>query len=318
LAIDRQAAAAAEQSDAGERRSAGRIAALVDLSRGRQALLAVAPPGLAAVLALGGLPSLRVTLIGVLAAITGALAVFSLNTVLDRRSDAVVARLGAGAAARRGARGGDYSRLRARDDLSLRFSVLWVVSLGAVGAVLAYWLAPLCLVVAGLAVALDVVCCRLRAVTPWKTVAAGAAAGLAGLAGWVAVAPLSLRALPVFGFLALWAIGGCDIAAQLAGADADRRRGVTSVATVYGPATAARAACVIGFAAIVATITLPMPGSMLNDLALVAGVFLVAWPGAKLWHRPTSAEAAAYFEWASLYPVAVLAVALLPALAGAL
>ncbi len=57
---------------------------------------------------------------------------------------------------------------------------------------------------------------------------------------------------------------------------------------------------------------------MLNDLALVAGVFVVAWPGAKLWHQPTRAEAAAYFDRASLYPAAVLAVALLPALAGAL
>ena len=97
LAIDRQTAAAAEQHDVAERRGAGRTDALIDLSRGRQALLAVAPPGLGAVLALGGLPSLRVALIGVVAAAAGCLAVLSLEHVLERRFDAAVARVGAGA-----------------------------------------------------------------------------------------------------------------------------------------------------------------------------------------------------------------------------
>ena len=166
--------------------------------------------------------------------------------------------------------------------------------------------------------ALDVVYGALRSVTAWRTVAAGALVGFGGLAGWAAVAPLSPRALTVFGFLALWEIGGRDIARGLVDVEADRRRGVTTVATVYGPLAAARAACVVGFAALAATVTLPMTGGSLNDLALVAGVFVVAWPGAKLWHEPTSAEAAAYVDRVSLYPAAVLLVALLPALARAL
>jgi hypothetical protein len=57
---------------------------------------------------------------------------------------------------------------------------------------------------------------------------------------------------------------------------------------------------------------------MLNDLALVVGVLVVAWPGARLWHRPGGAEAAAYFDRASLYPGVVLCVALLPLLERAL
>lgn len=317
MAIDRQTAAAAEPDNA-QRRSTGRIDALVDLSGGRQALLSVAQPGLAAVLAFGGLPALRVSLVGVIAATAGCLAVFSLNNVLQKRSDAARVPVGAGGVARFAAADVYRGRPPARDTLSLRFSVLWVVSLGVLSAVLAYSLAPLCLVVLGVAVGLDVLYCALRAVTPWKTVVAGAVVGSAGLAGWAAVAPLSLRALTVFGFLALWEIGGRDIAGDLADLDVDRRRGVTSVATVYGLPAAARAACVVSFAALAATITLPMPGGMLNDLALVAGVFVVAWPGAKLWHQPTRAEAAAYVDRVSLYPAAVLAVALLPALAGAL
>jgi hypothetical protein len=56
-----------------------------------------------------------------------------------------------------------------------------------------------------------------------------------------------------------------------------------------------------------------MPGGFVNDLALVIGVVVVAVPGAQLWHRPTSAEAVAFFDRVSLYPAAVLLVALLPA-----
>ena len=81
-----------------------------------------------------------------------------------------------------------------------------------------------------------------------------------------------------------------------------------------GPLAAARAACVLSFAALVATIALPMTAGMVNNLALAVGVVIVALPGAQLWHRPTSAEAVAFLGRVSLYPAAVLLVALLPAM----
>ena len=147
---------------------------------------------------------------------------------------------------------------------------------------LAYTLAPICLLLFGAAVALEVVYCALRAVTPWKTVVSGVMVGLGGVAGWAAVAPLSWRVLSVFGFLALWEIGGRNIANDLADVDADRSVGVKTVATVYGPAVAARAACIVGYATLASTVTLPMTAGLLSDLALGAGVLIVAWPGAKL------------------------------------
>src|SRR5450756_1670050 len=69
-------------------------AALFDLSRGRQALLSIAGAGLAAVLAAGGVPSLRVTVIGLIAAWAGYFVAFSLNDVLDRRTDTESLRAG--------------------------------------------------------------------------------------------------------------------------------------------------------------------------------------------------------------------------------
>lgn len=269
-------------------------------------------------LALGGLPSLRVVVVGPVAAAAGCLAVFSLNDLLERHVAAVSSPVGAGGAARRVAAGGRRRRALACGEHGPRLSLAWVLSLGALAAALAYTLAPLCLLLFGMAVALDIAYCALRPVTAWKTLVAGAMVGFGGLAGWAAVAPLSPRALTVFGFLALWEIGGRDIARDLVDLDADRHRGVITVATVHGPRAAARAACVVGFAALAATVTLPMTGGSLNDLAVVAGVFIVAWPGARLWHEPTSAEAAAYLGRVSFYPAAVLLVALLPVLVRAL
>jgi 4-hydroxybenzoate polyprenyltransferase len=294
------------------------MAALVNLSHTRQALLSVAQPGLGAVLAVGGLPSLRVSLVGSIAAAAGFLAVFALNDVLDRRLDAAALWVGPGEVAGLDSDTAFERHPLARGDLSLRVSLAWVVALAALSAVLAYALSPVCLLLFGAAVALEIVYCALRAVTPWKTVVSGVMVGLGGVAGWAAAAPLSWRALSVFGFLALWQIGGRNIASDLADVESDRSVGVTTVATVYGPAVAARAACVVGFATLASIVTLPMSGGMLSDLALVAGVFIVAWPGAKLWYCPTSDEAASYLEWVSLYPAAVLLVALLPTLFGVL
>lgn len=274
-------------------------------------------------LAAGALPSLRVALVGSVAAAAGFLAVFSLNDLLARRrapagSLRVVTAVAAGGAARRVAAGGRRRGEPVRGGRSRRLAVVSILSLAGLAAALAFSLAPLCLLLFGVAVALDLVYVALRSLPAWKTLVAGAMAGFGGLAGWAAVAPLSWRALTVFGFLALWEIGGRDIPRGLVGLEADRRRGVTTVATVYGPQAAARAACIVGFAALAATVTLPMTGGSLNDLAVVAGVFVVAWPGAKLWHEPTSAEAAAYLDRVTFYPAAVLLVALLPALVRAL
>jgi 4-hydroxybenzoate polyprenyltransferase len=255
----------------------------------------MSPPALAAVLAAGGLPPLRVVLVGVAAVTAGAPAVSAVRGTLDRR----LARSGA--------------RLELARAARARVGPGWVVALAALSAALALVLSPLCLALYAAAVASALAARLLRAVTAWETVAAGVSVGLAGLAGWAAVAPLAPRVVTVFAFFALWTIGGCAIAEDLANLDRDRSRGVTTVATVHGALAAARAACVLSFAALAATIALPMPGGFVNDLALVVGVVVVAVPGAQLWHRPTSAEAVAFFDRVSLYPAAVLLVALLPA-----
>ena len=280
-------------------------AAVFDLSRGRQALLSVAQPGLAAALALGGLPSWRIVAIGLVAATAGFLAVFSLNDVLDRGVDARSLRAG-----KAEVEGYDIDTAferhpLARGDLSLSFSLTWVLGLAALAAAGAWMLGPICLLLFMGAVALEVLYCALRSVTYWKTVVSGAMVGVGGVAGWAAVAPLGWRALSFFVFLALWEIGGRNIANDLADVASDGRVGIRTVPTTHGNAAAARATAVVGAATVA---WLPLVGLPVSALvvALALGVWSILRPALLLVRTPTSAQAGSYFNHASLFPALVL------------
>lgn len=295
---------------------AGRAAAVFDLSRGRQALLSVAQPALGAIVALGGLPSPSRIALGLVAASAGYLAVFSLNDVLDRGVDREA--LSAGKAEAQGF-DLDTAFVRhplARGDLTLTASVGWVGALAAVSAVCAYLLAPVCLLFFATAVALEVLYCGLRSVTWMKTVISGVMVAVGGLAGWVAVVPLSSGAIPFFTFLAVWEIAGRNLPNDLSDIGPDARVGIRTVATVFGPRVSA-AATLVGAAAAVGVLAV-MPAPLLVRVAsIVAGVWLMGVPAIALVRRPTCEQAGAYFNRASLLPAVVFAVTLLGLAAGA-
>jgi len=284
-------------------------AALFDLSRGRQALLSIAGAGLAAVLAAGGVPSLRVTVIGLIAAWAGYFVAFSLNDVLDRRTDAESLRAG-----KARPEGFDIDTAFSRHPLAagkltLAVSVSWVAGLTLIAAVGCLLLSPLCLLFFLLGAGLDFVYSALRTTTWLKTVVTGVMVGCGGVAGWVAVAPLGRGVLPVFVFLALWEIGGRNLANDLSDVASDASVGVRTVATTFGMRAAARANLVVGAAMVASVAWLQMP-LVAVLAALACGVWLVVRPGVALARRPSTALAAHYFNHASVYPVAVLLIAL--------
>jgi 4-hydroxybenzoate polyprenyltransferase len=290
-------------------RAGSLFAAVFDLSRGRQALLSVAQPALGAVLALGGLPSLSKAILGLVAASTGFLAVFSLNDVLDRRVDARA--LAAGKAEFTGF-DLDTAFMRhplARGDISLKLAVSWVAGLAVVSAVCAYLLNPACLALFGLAVALEVVYCALRSVTWTKTFVSGAMVGVGGLAGWAAVAPLSWAAASIFAFLALWEIAGRNLPNDLSDLVADSRTDIRTVATVFWNDVSARATVIGAVATLASLAFLPMP-----LIGVAASVAICAWamifPAIALVRNPTSDQAGSYFNRASLLPALLLPVAI--------
>ena len=283
-------------------------AALFDLSRGRQALLSIAGAGLAAVLAARGVPSLRVIVIGLIAAWAGYFVAFSLNDVLDRRTDAASLRAGKARPERFDIDTAFSRHPLAAGKLTMPVSVAWVAGLTLVASVGCLLLSPLCLLFFLLGAGLDFVYSALRTTTWLKTVVTGVMVGCGGVAGWVAVAPLGRGVLPVFVFLALWEIGGRNLANDLSDVASDASVGVRTVATTFGMRAAARANLVVGGGMVASVAWLQMP-LVAVLAALACGVWLVVRPGVALARRPSTALAARSFNHARVYPVAVLLIA---------
>lgn len=281
-------------------------AAIFDMSRGRQALISVAQPVLCALLALGGhLPSLRVAALGAVAAVSGELAVFSLNDVLDYRADRESLRHGKHLTDRLDIDTVYEQHPLARGDVALATAVTWELFLCLVFVIAAWQLSPLCVLFFAVAVCLEVVYCLLRRLTWSKTVVSGVMVGIGSLAGWVAVAPLDRRAVWPFLFLSAWETGGRNMANDLADLEWDARTGTATVANRFGPRHAARAifASMLAVVALAGLLPAPLPGRV---LAAAAGFWFMALPGWRLLRLPVAVRAIDYFNRASLYPVAVL------------
>jgi 4-hydroxybenzoate polyprenyltransferase len=288
----------------------GLAAAIFDFSRGKQALLTIAQPALGVVLALGGLPSWRVVAIGLPAAAAASFVLYALNDLLDFKIDARSLAVGKSAVPAHDIDTAFVRHPLAHGVLSLRASIAWVAGLALVAVVGTALLNPLALLFFAAAAATQVVYCALRSVTYWKTVLSGIMVGFGGLAGWTAVAPLRWSALSLFLFLAFWEIGGRNIVNDLSDLESDARVGIRTVASVRGESAAVRAAAAVAAACLAATALLPMSLASVA-LALAFGAWSLAWPAARLLRRPTPAQAASYFNHASLYPDLVLLAALL-------
>ena len=289
----------------------GLAAVMFDLSRGRQALLSVAQPALGALLVLDRLPAVWVAAVGLVAATAGYLAVFSLNDVLDRRSDIDALRVGKGIVVGYDIDTAFERHPLARGDIPFSWSLAWVGFLGLVSAVCAYLLAPVCLVLFVIAVSLEVLYCSLRSVTWLKTIVSGLMVGAGGLAGWAAVAPLTAAAVPFFFFLALWEIGGRNLPNDLSDIVADSAVEIRTVATTFGPRTSSRATAAAAALTLASLplIGLPWPATVAS---LALGVWALGVPAVELLRQPTSEQAGRYFNRASLLPALVFLCAFVP------
>jgi len=286
---------------------------LFDLSRGKQALLSVSQPVLGAILALGQVPDARTMVLGLVAAVTGYFAVFSLNDVLDYKIDREALKVGKAEVADGDI---DVAFLRhplARGALSYPISFTWVLSLALISGFLAYLLNPLCLLLFIGCVALEVIYCSLRAISWLKTIVSGMMVGLGGLAGWAAVSPLNIESIYFFTFLALWEIAGRNLANDLADVDSDSRVGLKTVATIFGNNVSSIAILIGSYLTITTVLILPiaMPAKILG---LAIGMWSMGIPAIALARMSSSIQAASYFNKASLFPMLIL-VSFLPFLA---
>jgi 4-hydroxybenzoate polyprenyltransferase len=310
---------------------------LFDLARSRSALLSVGEPVLGAMLAGRDIPSLRVSLLGLLAALAGYFCVYSLNDLLDLRADREEVRVASSdpqtwqpAVAHI-----DITTLRhpvAAGALPLWAAVVWVSVLGVVGLAAAYFLRPLCAWLFIACALLQVLYCALRRRTWLKTVPAGVLVALGGLAGWFAVGEATWGTVAFFVLLFLWEVAGRNLSNDLADVTHDRVVGITTLASVRG--TRAALTAITAGAALMPLVALAQPGPWTSRLLLCGAALATMTAPALLLRRSARAHQASppaegesmqqaamleasaqrYFNRASLFPAVAAALLILLAL----
>lgn len=286
------------------------------LSRTPHGLLDLATPGLAALLCLGGFPSLGVTALGLITVFAGYTAVYALNDVVDYRTDQTKIREG-------GLTGEGYldgvmvRHPMAQGLLSFKEGLTWAVAWAAVALLGAYLLNPVCALIFILGFVLEAVYCSLLEISHWRVLVSGVVKTLGGVAAVFAVnpnpAPVFLVLLFLFVFF--WEIGGQNVPADWTDIEEDRRWHAKTVPVHYGPADSCRIILVSLVLAVILLFPLmaisPLRFSWgLLVLAGAAGIYLLIIPAVRLYRSRERSQAMALFNKASYFPLAVLVITL--------
>ncbi len=301
-----------------------RLRLFLALSRTLHGSLDMAAPFAAALLWLGGLPSLAVGLVGAVTVFAGYTSVYALNDLVGYRLDRDKLRLQFGGDAP------DLSYLDAalmrhplaQGALSFGESLAWTLFWFLLALIGAWILNPLCVAIFLGAVLLEILYCLLFRVTPLRALVNGAVKTAGPLAGVLAVDPSPSPAYLglLLGCFLLWEVGGQNIPADWTDLDTDRTLAARTIPVVFGE----RAAAMISLATLAAAFSASFPLLVLSPLkapwwllALLAGVgvFLLLLPAARLALHCGLRDAAHLFNRASLWPLSLLALVLLAILA---
>ena len=286
------------------------------LSRTPHGLLDIATPAFAVLLYLGGFPSLRVVIIGLMTAFAGYTAVYALNDIIDFRTD--MAKGGESALTAESYL--DSLMVRhpmAQGLLTYREGILWVVGWSLVALVGAYLLNPMCMVIFLLGAALETIYCLLWHVSPWRSVVSGFVKNSGPVAAVLAVDPHPSLFYMIILFLGLffWEIGGQNIPADWSDIELDRQFKAKTIPVQLG----AEKAAFLALAALSISMLLISFLFMLNFpewkwtacvLVLAAGIYLLLIPVVKLLMTRDREQAMVLFNRASYFPLALLCLTL--------
>lgn len=281
-------------------------------------MLDLATPALAALLWYGGLPPWGVTALGLVTVFAAYTAVYALNDVVDYRVD--VERLkAAGPGPKAGYLDAIFMRHPlAQGQVSLGEGVLWTAAWAAVALAGAYRLNPVCAYIFLSGCLLEAVYCLMLRVSHLRTLVSGLVKTLGGVAAVLAVDPHPSPwfLLLLFLWLFSWEIGGQNVPADWHDVEEDQRLGAQTIVVRYGPEGAG--AIILGALTLSVALSVllllvaPLRFSpTLVGLALAAGGYLLLLPGYRLYRTKDPAQAAALFNRASAYPLAMLSLALI-------
>jgi 4-hydroxybenzoate polyprenyltransferase len=255
-----------------------------------------------------------VGLVTVFAAYT---AVYALNDVVDYRVDREKLKA-AGPDPKPGYLDAIFMRHPlAQGRVSLAEGLGWTGAWAGVALAGAYHLNPVCAYLFLVGCGLEAVYCRLLKVSHLRALVSGVVKTLGGVAAVFAVSPHPSRGLVLVLFLWLfsWEIGGQNIPADWHDLEEDQRLGAQTIPVHYGPqragamALGALALSVALSALLLWVAPLRFP-PLLVMLALAAGGYLLLLPAYRLYRTQEPALAAALFNRASAYPLAMLGLAL--------
>jgi 4-hydroxybenzoate polyprenyltransferase len=293
-----------------------RIKLFLALSRTPHGLLDLATPALAALLWFGGMPPVDVTVVGLITVFAGYTAVYALNDVVDCRVDREKLKASAGSP-KAGYLDALFMRHPiAQGQVSFSEGLLWTLAWAVMALMGAYYLNPVCAYIFLAGCALEAVYCLLLRVSHLRTLVSGMVKTLGGVAAVFAVDPHPSPGflLLLFLWLFCWEIGGQNIPADWHDVDEDQHLGARTIPVRYGPDGAG--ALILGtltlsviLSAVLVRISPLRFTPLMVILALAVGGYFLLLPALRLYCTKDKTQAAALFNRASYYPLALLSLA---------
>jgi len=290
-----------------------RLKLLLALSRTPHGLIDMATPPLAALLAVGAFPPLRVVILGLITTFAGYTAVYALNDVIDYPVDKKKLQQGGFQ------KSGDYldavmiRHPLAQGVLSFRMSVLWVVAWSLLAGVGAYLLNPICVFIFVGGCMLETAYCLMWKTSHLRTIVSGAVKTSGSIAAVFAVHadPGVPFLIILFLWLFFWEIGGQNVPADWIDIEEDRKLRATTIPVRLGleSANGIILGCVTAAIALSLVLLSLAPGGFgfsMVAAALVVGATLLFIPAYRLYKSKDRVDAMGLFNRASYYPLALL------------
>ncbi|MEW6348964.1 MAG: UbiA family prenyltransferase [Thermodesulfobacteriota bacterium] len=287
------------------------------LSRTPHGMLDLATPAMAALLWLGHFPPVSVVVVGLLTAFAGYTAVYALNDLVDYKVDKE--RLSLRKEPRELTHVDEIMPRHplAKGALPYRKGLVWCLSWSVVAVAGAWWLNPLCVAIYLISAGMETIYCKMLRITHFKVIPSAIVKASGGLAGVYAVDPspsLGFVAL-LFLWLAVWEIGGQNIANDIVDMQEDQLVRARTVATIKGISEstffllAAVSMAVFGGIAIY-WFAGEGVGRIYPIGAAVLGWMLLMKPAHEIYRAPGPETAAALFNRASYMPICYLVLVL--------
>lgn len=290
-----------------------KLRALLGFSRVMISSFALAQAALASVLALRGLPSVKIILLGSIACLSGSYALTATNDLFDYQIDRERLKN------LRTVEGFDIGQIFIRQPLArgvicFRTGVIWILSLSTISLIFGYLIKPSLVLVSLIIGLLVVTYSAMSRLSILKLVIVGVLVSLGAAAGWLAVSNQSFLLLIFVLWMFFWEIGGRNIPNDFADIEEDKHLKLKTIPVEYGKKKASK----ICFSCLLVSFTISIVVAILADVShffviavSLIGILMLIFPGYRLLRKPEPQVSLQLFNFACFYPFAILTALLL-------